>query len=68
MACHDGGAGLLTAFSILGRLGFGRLGDVIDKRFVFMIGTSLQIAALTVLMETTNVTMLYIYSFLIGLI
>lgn len=61
-----GAVGLLTAFSIPGRLGFGRLGDLIDKRYVFMMGTSLQIAAFIVLMRATNVTMLYVYSFLVG--
>lgn len=61
-----GAVGLLTAFSIAGRLGFGRLGDIIDKRYVFMMGTTLQIIALVVLLKATNVTMLYIYSFLIG--
>jgi len=61
-----GAVGLLCAFSIPGRLGFGRLGDVIDKRFVFVIAASFQIAAFIVLVNTTNVTMLYIYSLLIG--
>ena len=61
-----GAVGLLCAFSIIGRLGFGRLGDVIDKRFVFVIAASFQIAAFIVLVNTTNVTMLYIYSLLIG--
>jgi MFS family permease len=61
-----GAIGLLTAFSILGRLGFGRLGDLIDKRFVLMMGTCFQIGALIVLMSARSATMLYIYSFLIG--
>ena len=62
-----GAVGLLTAFSILGRLGFGRLGDVIDKRYVFMMANLLQVAALIVLLGTKSVLMLYIYSFLIGI-
>ena len=62
-----GAVGLLTAFSILGRLGFGRLGDVIDKRYVFMMGASLQIVAFIVLMRTTNLSMLYLYSLLLGI-
>ena len=62
-----GAVGLLSAFSIPGRLGFGRLGDVVDKRYVFMMGTSLQIVAFIVLMKTTNLTMLYIYSLLLGI-
>jgi len=59
--------GLLTAISIPGRLGFGRLGDMVDKRYVFMMGTSLQIVAFIVLMRTTNLSMLYIYSLLLGI-
>jgi len=62
-----GAVGLLAAFSIPGRLGFGRLGDVVDKRYVFMMGTVLQIVAFIVLMRTANLTMLYIYSLLIGI-
>jgi len=62
-----GAVGLLTAFSIPGRLGFGRLGDMVDKRYVFMMGTFLQIVAFIVLMRTTNLTMLYIYSVLLGI-
>jgi len=62
-----GAVGLLAAFSIPGRLGFGRLGDAVDKRYVFMMGTFLQIVAFIVLMRTTNLTMLYIYSLLLGI-
>lgn len=62
-----GAISLLTAFSIPGRLGFGKLGDVIEKRYVFMIGTSLQALAFCVLLVTTNIPMLYIYSLLLGL-
>jgi MFS family permease len=61
-----GAVGFLTAFSIVGRLGFGRLGDVLDKRYVFMLGTCLQVAAFIVLLRTTKVAMLYVYSFLVG--
>lgn len=62
-----GAVGLLTAFSIPGRLGFGRLGDIVDKRYLFMMGAFLQIVAFIVLMRTTNLTMLYIYSLLLGI-
>jgi len=62
-----GAVGLLAVFSIPARLGFGRLGDLLDKRYVFMMGTFLQIVAFIVLMRTTNLTMLYIYSLLIGI-
>ncbi len=62
-----GAVGLLAAFSIPGRLIFGKLGDIIDKRYVFMLGTLLQVIAFLILMKTTNLTMLYIYAGLIGL-
>ena len=66
-AAAAGAVGLLTAFSIPGRLIFGRLGDLIDKRYVFSIGVSLQIIAFLVLLKTSNLHMLYLYSILIGL-
>ncbi|MDD4860067.1 MAG: MFS transporter [Dehalococcoidales bacterium] len=59
--------GMLTAFSIAGRLGFGRLGDIIDKRYVFMTGCCLQVVAFIILCYTKNLTMLYMYSILLGL-
>jgi len=61
-----GAVGLLCAFSIPGRLGFGKLGDIMDKRYVMMMAASLQVVAFAILLKTTNVTMLYIYSSLIG--
>ncbi len=62
-----GAVGLLTAFSIPGRLIFGRLGDLIDKRYVFSIGVLLQLIAFMVLLKTSSLHMLYLYSLLIGL-
>ncbi|TEU04928.1 MAG: MFS transporter, partial [Dehalococcoidia bacterium] len=61
-----GAVGLLCAFSIPGRLGFGKLGDIMDKRYVMMMAASLQVIAFVILLKTTNLTMLYIYSCLIG--
>jgi len=57
----------VPAFSILGRLVFGRLCDAIDNRYVFMIAVSLQIAAYIVLFMAENLAMLYVYSILLGL-
>jgi MFS family permease len=61
-----GAVGVLCAFSIPGRLGFGRLGDVMDKRYVMMMAASLQVAAFAILLKTTNLAMLYVYSALVG--
>jgi MFS family permease len=61
-----GAVGLLCAFSIPGRLGFGKLGDIMDKRYVMMMAASLQVVAFVILLKTTNLTMMYIYSCLIG--
>jgi len=61
-----GAVGLLCAFSIPGRLGFGKLGDIMDKRYVMIMAASLQAVAFVVLLKTTNLTMLYVYSALIG--
>jgi MFS family permease len=61
-----GAVGLLCAFSIPGRLGFGRLGDIMDKRYVMMTAAGLQVVAFAILLKTTNLAMLYVYSALIG--
>jgi MFS family permease len=62
-----GAVGLLSGFSIPARIIFGRLGDTIQKRYIFMVGTFLQIISFIVLMRTTNIGMLYLYAALIGL-
>jgi len=61
-----GAVGLLSGFSIPARIIFGKLGDTIQKRYIFMIGTLLQIIAFIVLMRTTTIGMLYLYAALIG--
>lgn len=61
-----GAVGLLSGFSIPARIIFGRLGDTVQKRYVFMMGTLLQMMAFIVLMRTTNIEMLYLYAALIG--
>jgi len=62
-----GAVSVLCAFSIPGRLGFGKLGDIMDKRYVMMMAAGLQVAAFAILLKTTNLAMLYVYSALIGL-
>ncbi len=61
-----GAVGLLSAFSIPGRLTFGRLGDVIDKRYVMMVAASLQLTAFALLLQTMSLPVLYLYSGLLG--
>jgi MFS family permease len=61
-----GAVSVLCAFSIPGRLGFGKLGDVMDKRYVMMMAAGLQVLAFAILLKTTNLAMLYVYSALIG--
>lgn len=61
-----GAVGLLSAFSIPGRLAFGRLGDFIDKRHVMMMAASMQVTAFAVLLQTASLPVLYIYSSLLG--
>ena len=62
-----GAVSMLCAFSIPARVGFGKLGDVIDKRYVVMMATGLHAVAFIVLLKTTNLTMLYLYSALMGI-
>jgi len=61
-----GTVSMLCVFSIPARIGFGKLGDIMDKRYVVMIAAGLQAVAFVVLLKTTNLAMLYVYSALIG--
>jgi MFS family permease len=61
-----GAVALLSVFSIPGRLLFGKLGDIMDKRYVMMIAASLHVVGFAILLKTTNLTMLYVYSVLVG--
>lgn len=61
-----GAVSVLCVFSIPARMGFGRLGDVMDKRYVMVMAASLQAVAFAILLKTTNLAMLYVYSALIG--
>jgi MFS family permease len=62
-----GAVSMLCVFSIPARIGFGKLGDIMDKRYVVMVGASLQAVASVVLLKTTNLAMLYVYSALVGI-
>lgn len=61
-----GAVGLLSAFSIPGRLMFGKLGDATDKRHVMMIAAALQLIAFVILLRVVSLPVLYIYSCLLG--
>ena len=62
-----GAVSILCVFSIPARIGFGKLGDIMDKRYVVMVGASLQAVAFVVLLQTTNLATLYLYSALVGI-
>jgi MFS family permease len=62
-----GAVSMLSVFSIPARIGFGKLGDIMDKRYVMMVGATLQAVALVVLLRTSNLAMLYLYSALVGI-
>lgn len=62
-----GAVSMLCAFSIPARVGFGKLGDVVDKRYVVMMALGLHAVAFVVLLKTTNLAMLYLYSALVGI-
>jgi MFS family permease len=62
-----GAVGVLSAFSIPARIGFGKLGDIMDKRHVVMIALGVQAVAFVVLLQTTDLVMLYLYSALLGI-
>ncbi|MFU8796379.1 MAG: MFS transporter, partial [Dehalococcoidia bacterium] len=61
-----GAVGALSAFSIPGRLGFGRLGDMIDKRYVLMLAAAMQLTAFIIILLADRPLMIYLYSCLLG--
>jgi MFS family permease len=61
-----GAVSVLCVFSIPARIGFGKLGDIMDKRYVVVMIASLHAVAFAILLKTTNLAMLYGYSALLG--
>ena len=61
-----GAVSVLCGFSIPARLGFGKLGDMIDKRYVVVMIAGLHAAAFGILVRTTSLAMLYSYSAVLG--
>jgi MFS family permease len=59
--------GLLTLVSIVGRLGFGYLGDLFNKRYLFMISYSLMGCGLLVLMSAKTMGLVWLFLFLFGI-
>ena len=62
-----GAVSMLCVFSIPARIGFGKLGDIMDKRYIVMMGAGLQAVAFVVLLQTTSLAMLYLYSAVVGI-
>jgi len=58
---------LVCIFSIAGRLGFGKLGDMISKKYVLIVIMSLAVLSFIILLLAKNAIMLYISSSLLGL-
>jgi MFS family permease len=58
--------GLLTLVSILGRLSFGYLGDIFNKRYLFMISYSMMGCGMLVLMNAKTMGMVWLFLFLFG--
>jgi MFS family permease len=58
--------GLLTVVSIAGRLSFGYLGDFVDKRYLFLIGYTLQGAGVLILMVAREMTTVYLFVAVFG--
>jgi MFS family permease len=58
--------GLLTVVSIAGRLSFGYLGDFVDKRYLFLVGYTLQGAGVLILMVAREMTTVYLFVAVFG--
>ena len=61
------GIGLLTSASIIGRLGFGYLGDYFSKRYLFIVTYLFMAAGMIVLMYTRTMDMVYLFVLLFGI-
>jgi MFS family permease len=58
--------GLVTLVSIVGRLGFGYLGDYLTKRYLFMVAYGLMGGGILALMQARDVEMVYVFVGLFG--
>ncbi|MBW2102635.1 MAG: MFS transporter [Deltaproteobacteria bacterium] len=58
--------GFLTLVSIVGRLGFGYLGDYVTKRYLFMVSYGLMGSGLLVLMHAGDMAAVYFFVALFG--
>lgn len=58
--------GLLTLVSIVGRLGFGYLGDYLPKRYLFMVSYGLMGAGMWILMHARDMGTVYLFVALFG--
>jgi MFS family permease len=58
--------GMLTLVSIIGRLGFGFLGDHLTKRYLFMVAYVMMAMGLLVLTNARTMGMVYLFIFLFG--
>jgi MFS family permease len=61
------GVGLFVSLSIIGRLGFGWLGDYVDKRYLFMVSYSLCGLGVLVLSQANNTASAVLYSAIFGI-
>jgi len=58
--------GYLTLISLIGRLLFGYLGDIITKRYLFMVSYGMMGAGMLVLTKADNLAMVFLFTFLFG--
>jgi MFS family permease len=59
--------GLVTLISTIGKLSFGWLGDLVDKRYLFTITYALQGSGILVLMDSQGMGSVYLYALLFGI-
>jgi MFS family permease len=59
--------GLMTLLSIIGRLTFGWLGDIVEKRILFVVTYSLEAIGVLALMNVHSAFTLYLFALLFGI-
>ena len=63
----SGALGLMVTISLIGRLGFGLLGDFVDKRHIMIATLLLQTVGIFILMNATSMTQVWVFVVVYGI-
>ena len=63
----SGALGLMVTISLIGRLGFGLLGDFVEKRHIMIATLLLQTVGIFILMNATSITQVWLFVIVYGI-